>query len=361
MPKRIIDGEALWTSTKLESVQPPCFRLHYANWLPMAEANGVFEANPDVIRARIYGYMLPTFTKSWVAKLLNEFRRVGLVSTYLAEGKMWGYFNGIHKPGRLPTDTHLSRYKNLPPNPPRGPVRDSPGDVGSRAEGFGLVRFGLDRLGVEDERQDQDMTLKTKITDKARAILGTRLSDGDKTWGEITALGRVYGQTEVVDAFATWAKTRAGEPCYYPLSEFIRIADSLLHGDLILQASPDAKKLIDEMTFISQGSMVPDTKQSMTITRWLDEFPAPEILTAFRTYYSQQDDFQIKHAMKNFCEKGLHLIQLARRNKTNAEELAATMARQRLEMAAETEERNRLLAAKLAAEQPDEEFEIKED
>lgn len=41
MPRRIVDGEALWTSGKLRRVEPEKFRLHCANWLPMAEANGV--------------------------------------------------------------------------------------------------------------------------------------------------------------------------------------------------------------------------------------------------------------------------------------------------------------------------------
>jgi hypothetical protein len=45
MPKRVIDGEGLWHSDKLALVEPPSFRAEYACLLPLALANGVFEAN----------------------------------------------------------------------------------------------------------------------------------------------------------------------------------------------------------------------------------------------------------------------------------------------------------------------------
>ncbi len=117
MPKRIVDGEALWLSEKVKRL-PEKYRLHYANWLPLAEANGVFEVDIDRIHTKIYAFLCPAIGKSQVRKLLELMVGVGLVRTWKESGKTWGYFTGIDKPGRLPSIKHLERYSNLPPNPP---------------------------------------------------------------------------------------------------------------------------------------------------------------------------------------------------------------------------------------------------
>ena len=102
MPKRIVDGEALWTSTKIRRL-PLKYRLHYANWLPLAAANGVFEIDLDAIRSRVYAASLhPSFTSKSVFDVLCEFTQVGLLQVWMEDEKVWGYFLGIEKAGRLP-------------------------------------------------------------------------------------------------------------------------------------------------------------------------------------------------------------------------------------------------------------------
>ena len=144
MPSRMIDGDAMWTSSKLKKVQPTLFRLHYANWLPMAEANGVFEVDFDIIRAKIYPVIDPNFTAENVRQVFVEFVRVGLLTWFADNGKDYAYFVGINKPGRLPSGKHLKRYKNLPPIPE--PSRIDPANCGTIPEGFG---FGLDWSGTD--------------------------------------------------------------------------------------------------------------------------------------------------------------------------------------------------------------------
>ena len=117
MPKRIVDGEALWLSEKIRKL-PEEYRLHYANWLPLAEANGVFEEDPHRIQAKVYAYILPAISPSVVSDILKTFIDVGLIRVWRDEGKNWGYFIGIEKSGRLPELRYLHRYKNLPPAPP---------------------------------------------------------------------------------------------------------------------------------------------------------------------------------------------------------------------------------------------------
>jgi len=79
------------------------FRFHVANWIPLVEANGVFEAEPILIWSRVYAYMKPDVTVETVKKILAAFVRIGLVQVWEANGNTWAYFIGMDKRGRLPT------------------------------------------------------------------------------------------------------------------------------------------------------------------------------------------------------------------------------------------------------------------
>jgi len=118
MPKRIVDGDALWLSKKVKQL-PEEYRLHYANWIPLAEANGVFEADPEYIHARVYGFLMPSIGVEKVKELLELMIQERLVAVWQHDGKTWGYFIGIEKSGRLPGRRESGWYKNLPPTPPR--------------------------------------------------------------------------------------------------------------------------------------------------------------------------------------------------------------------------------------------------
>lgn len=117
MAKRLID-EAIWLSEKVKKM-PESLRLHYANWIPLAEANGVFEANSERIYSRLYSFLLPDFNSKCVRRLIISLHEVALVRFWKQDGKVWGYFVGMEK-GRLPA--HIERFRNLPPNPPQWAV-----------------------------------------------------------------------------------------------------------------------------------------------------------------------------------------------------------------------------------------------
>jgi len=133
MPKRLIDGEAFWLSEKVKLL-PKEYRLHYAAWIPLAEANGVFEASVSQIYTRVYSFLRPDFGPKQVSSLLAAFVRVGLIKLFKADGKTWGFFIGMDKEGRLPSISHLNRYKNLPPNPPIEDESYSPQDKSCKGE-----------------------------------------------------------------------------------------------------------------------------------------------------------------------------------------------------------------------------------
>jgi uncharacterized protein YdaU (DUF1376 family) len=102
----------------------------------------------------------------------------------------------------------------------------------------------------------------------------------------------------------------------------------------------DARKVIAEIAFISQNAVVPDNKQSLIITGWLNDYTPDEIINAFRDFYGQvsNDDFQLKFASKNFAEKGVFMIETARRNQIEAKRQEARMERMRQQMDKEAAE-----------------------
>ena len=119
MPKRIINGEALWRSDKLAKVNPPKFRAEYANILPLALANGVFEVNPSRVWSEVYSYNRTDVSRGEVAKILQAFEDVGLLFRWTDDtGKAWGYWTGSEKPGRLPSRSMRKHYE-VGPTPPQ--------------------------------------------------------------------------------------------------------------------------------------------------------------------------------------------------------------------------------------------------
>ena len=101
MNKRILDGAALWKSDKLARIQPEWMRSEYANWIPLALANGTFEADTRRIWAEVYSYNRPDIALEDTEEIKREFCRVGLLFLWPDDvsGKIWAYFVGIEKPG----------------------------------------------------------------------------------------------------------------------------------------------------------------------------------------------------------------------------------------------------------------------
>jgi hypothetical protein len=125
MPARVVDGDAIYLSDKVKSLKPE-HRAEYSYLLPLAEANGVFEADPHRIWVTAYAFHREGTSPGWVRDLLDDLKRVDLLRTWEEVGKTWGYWTGIDRPGRLPPKAHLNRYKNLPPNPPLRIKSDEP-------------------------------------------------------------------------------------------------------------------------------------------------------------------------------------------------------------------------------------------
>jgi hypothetical protein len=171
MPKRIVDGEALWGSAKIAQL-PVWAKAEYANLLPLALANGVFECDARQIWARVYSFNRPEMTPDQVTQVLNNFEKAGLIGRWKDEnGKIWGFFIGIDKEGRLPPQSRINRkHGACGPEPPKHLARRwlANGFTGrGRGSGFGS---GLGR----DERpsstaKEKSGAASTEIPDSSVA------------------------------------------------------------------------------------------------------------------------------------------------------------------------------------------------
>jgi hypothetical protein len=119
MPKRVVDGEALWGSSKIASLTPQ-EKPEYANLLPLAFANGSFECDARRIWTRVYAFNRPEWTIEMVATLLDSLEKAKLLFRWTAaDGKTWGYWAGIDKPGRLPGLARRGTNEVVGEEPPR--------------------------------------------------------------------------------------------------------------------------------------------------------------------------------------------------------------------------------------------------
>jgi hypothetical protein len=165
MPKRVLDGEALWGSSKIAAL-PPFAKAEFANLVPLALANGVFECDARQIWARVYSFNRPEFTLAQVEKLLNELEKVGLLGRWRDKnGKNWGYWIGIHKQGRLPPSSRIERkHEVCGPDPPKPMAKRwlANGYVGSGSgsgsgSGLGIGSgSGSGSSGARSDRSSQD-------------------------------------------------------------------------------------------------------------------------------------------------------------------------------------------------------------
>jgi hypothetical protein len=140
MPKRIIDGEGIWKSDKIAQVEPPRYRAEYANLLALAMANGTFECNPRAIWASCYGYNRPDIFPEDVIAILDEFERVKLLFRWDVAGKVWGFWVGIDKPGRLPSPARQKeRHEKTGEVVPQEKLREFLGElIGNQPETVGM-------------------------------------------------------------------------------------------------------------------------------------------------------------------------------------------------------------------------------
>jgi hypothetical protein len=146
MPKRIVDGEGVWRSEKIARITPDWMRAEYANLLPLALANGVFELDSRRIWSVVYSYNRPDINVADVEQILHELERVGLLFRFFdgTTAKTWGFWTGIDKQGRLPSQSRLQRkHETTGPTPPPDALQDYVQRTANQWLANGEVGLGL--------------------------------------------------------------------------------------------------------------------------------------------------------------------------------------------------------------------------
>jgi len=114
MAKRLVDGDAIWSSDKLQNV-PEEFRAEYAWVLPLAEANGCCEYNPAIIFRDCYAYLRPGWSATKVEELFTALEQAKMVFRFKAKyeptdkERTWCFFIGMES--RLPAPSDRAKYK----------------------------------------------------------------------------------------------------------------------------------------------------------------------------------------------------------------------------------------------------------
>ena len=88
------------------------------------------------------------------------------------------------------------------------------------------------------------MTVKSRITVIAREMLGLHIRRNSSSWLEISALCRVHGEEQVIEAFKDWVRSQSGELVlsFDHFGDFIRVADGLLKHEFSLETSHETTK-----------------------------------------------------------------------------------------------------------------------
>jgi len=366
MPARIVDGDALWRSKKLKKV-PARFRSEYANLLPLAEANGVFECDPDRVWADVYSFNRPEITPDIVGEILDEMERADLLRRWKPNGKIYGYWVGIEKTGRLPSESHVKRYKNLPPNPPREFTSDNlsriiPDNPGTCPEGLVLDWIGMDRIGepereeTEKPGQEEDVKATKQIPILCQTILGVKAKLYPEQTAMIQALEAEHKGSAVINAFSEWALEHRHDGIRSPVAAFLREAEDLLGGSpaRAVAKTPEVQNLARELSYLSKGEIQFDDRHKGRLAEHLSSgFSVEEITSAFKEFYGNLDKTdagEMKFAAKKFSETADQLAYAAGRRKKEAAAQSALMESEKLRLEREAAEERAKRVAEQAAE-----------
>lgn len=241
MPSRIVDGDALWRSDKLNQVEPPSFRAEYANMIPLALADGSFECNPRRVWADVYSYNRSDISLEDVESILAEFERVGLLRLRSDEkGKVWGFWVGIEK--RLPCDAHKNRY------------RQGNGNMFNSLDGAGTtsgyapeeVRPRVSEVLVLDKSKSGSGVEHnfSNIAVRYRKAFRVNLSHGPMQKADYAKACSQYGEDIILEKFESWAPDQSWikeKKHTNGLKQFYESLPDMIEADVAIQSEDTAK------------------------------------------------------------------------------------------------------------------------
>jgi hypothetical protein len=298
--QRMVDGDGLWTSEKLRRMSPE-FRAEYANCLPLAGANGTFEVDISLIWRMVYAYNREGVTVTTVEQIFHEFKQADLLRTWQDDGKVYGFWVGIDKEGRLPQPSHRkTRYKNDPPPPPSYVLERSAPVVEEKE--------------FVSQETEEPVGAKKNIQVAALQIFGVSLS-ADPGWPEIAIMCKAYGEDKVSEAFETWAYDNADSGIRFPLTAFLKALPLMMSTSKVEAVGVDNAELDDLNSdlYTIGGNQAFSGKNLAALAGLLQNYSTEEIKAAYAEFVADKDSNSLRFAPKEFAEGGGKAVILARR------------------------------------------------
>ena len=202
-----------------------------------------------------------------------------------------------------------------------------------------------DSLDFEDG-QENEMKIKKELQ-AVCAGFGVKAGGYQSTWEEVQALGVVHSVGAVVRDFEEWMQEYRGDD--FPqgaVSKYLHVAAARLGADSVGSTasakSPEVVSLARELAYVSDGVLSFGDKQRIRLAEVLKEFPAPEILAAFKIWLGDQDLSDPKNVSflpGKFVQIADGLCYSARRKKQEADaaKIVRDAAVQRLQAEAEAD------------------------
>jgi len=327
MPARIVDGSSLYKSQKLKKV-PVQFRAEYANLIPLAEANGSFECEAELIWSTVYSYNRTDVTPEIVQTILDEFEKAGMLQRWEEKGRHYGHWTGIEKPGRLPPPFQRAKYTNLPPLPPEVEgTRDPSGKWTTQQVEIPLEEAKHLWGEAIVNNLKSTLPLDTQIENGCREQFG--IVEPRKQWAkELKEAVKTHGHDELLAEFENWVTSQIGFTGKKPVSIFLRSLSSGIAATPAVK-SPALQDVETKIASISNSQVFFHNQQRPLLASLVQQYGQDGVTTAFAEFWNSVDDSSIKFAAKNFIEQAGTRIE-ARKAKKYQTEKRDTLAKEAL-------------------------------
>lgn len=183
-----------------------------------------------------------------------------------------------------------------------------------------IVSIDIVRESKEEESatrvKPKELNAKKIIPQICREKLGIRTEKEEWYKAELDELCKTYGGTQVVSAFETWADQQDSTP-RSPVKTFIRVADGFLQNR-VKPESPELDALCVSLYKLGGQAFTGTKKQQLNSL--LAEFSFQEIEKAYKEFISTKDEYDMKFAIRDFCEGGGKTVLIANRQRQEEQE-----------------------------------------
>lgn len=119
---------------------------------------------------------------------------------------------------------------------------------------------------------------------------------------KLESMASTYGKALILTDFEAWAEEVRGQDVDFPVSLYIRIADTRLKTLSAGEERKDDPRIVQISAFVF--TLTNRTPHQDDIKKMLAKYSQEEIQEAFKSYASVLDDYEIKFAIKNFFRDG---------------------------------------------------------